>query len=105
MKSFKIEKRVFNELKEKGLFNEATETLTLKALKDVANVAILDMFECSLTNDECKRVRAGETIGFNRAGKSYVATLVDGQIVVYHSYDTTCDSVIVGSNIYKVQFE
>ena len=105
MKSFKIEKKVFEALKKEGQFNEATETLTLHALKDVANVAILDMFECSLTNDECKRVRQGETIGFNRAGKSYVAMLVNNEIVVYHSYDTTCDSVIVGSNIYKVRFE
>ena len=103
MKAFKIEKKTFNELKENG--SVINGTLHLKPLKDIANVAILDTYECSLTNDECKRVRAGEVIGFNRAGKSYVARLENNQIVVYHSYDTTCNYVIVGSDIVPVVFD
>lgn len=104
MKSFKIEKKDFQQMKENGMFKNGV--LHLKPLKDVARVAVLDTFECSLTGDECKRVRAGERVAFNRAGRSYVAMLdSNNNIVVYHSYDTQCECVIVGSEIYNVKFD
>jgi len=105
MKSFKIEKKDYQALKESGAVDN-NGVLHLKPLKDVAKVAVLDTFECSLTGDECKRVRAGEVIGFNRAGRSYVAMLDENKnIVVYHSYDTTAKYVIVGSDIMPVVFD
>ena len=105
MKSFKIEIKTFKQLKESGNVDK-NGVLHLQPLKDVAKVAILDEFECSLTNDECKRVRAGEIVAFNRAGRSYIAKLDNNNnIVVYHSYDTMCDYAIVGQEIIKVQFD